>query len=323
MENDVLFSIIVPVYNCENYVRRCVKSILGQTENRFECIFVDDGSTDESAKIIQSLTVHDPRVKILVQANKGQSAARNRAMTEASGQYLVFIDADDFVSKDALNKIKKTVLKYNPEVMIFNTFAYDDKASRVIKRTRIPEKNYHKGIEFFQDLSSVKILFSPWAAVVKKKYIDDAEIYFSEGISHGEDEVWLTKVLLLAKKIRISNEAYYYNTVDREGSLSAEISMRRVLSILEVIDELLEFSKGKDNQIKDIVKRKCQGLLVSALAMYHKAGRDREIEEVLMKHIWLVCGGRLKYRLLGIAWSMFGISCISRLCMGCYFFKKK
>lgn len=314
MGNDILFSIIVPVYNCGNYVGRCIKSILAQ-EEQYECFIIDDGSTDNSMEVIQHYIKEDARIKILSQRNAGQSAVRNRAIREATGKYLVFIDADDFVSDRALAVIKKTIINRNLQVAVFNTYAYDETLSKAMLRKPIIEKEYVDGKSFFKMFSSSgRYIFSAWVAVVERNYIEENGLYFNEGLSHGEDEVWLTKVLILAERVGVSNDAYYYNRIDRKGSLSMESNFRRICSIMNAIDELQDFAKNRDEEIRTLISQRCTMLIISALAMYNRVEYDKDIEVRLKQHLKLLRNGTMKYRVLGGISAMLGVRITSGIC---------
>lgn len=109
--DDVLVSVIVPVFNTEKYLKKCIESILNQSLRNIEIIFIDDGSTDNSLTIIEEYAKKDKRIKIISKLNEGQGIARNMGITEACGQYIAFIDSDDFVEKDMLEKLYNTSKK--------------------------------------------------------------------------------------------------------------------------------------------------------------------------------------------------------------------
>ena len=111
------FSIIIPVYNKEQYIQRCINSIITQTYTDFEVIIINDGSTDQSKDILN--TISDSRFKIFSISNGGVSNARNTGLNYASGQYILFIDADDYIDKDYCESIHKSILEYNSDLLIF------------------------------------------------------------------------------------------------------------------------------------------------------------------------------------------------------------
>lgn len=114
--NKIFVSIIVPVYNVEKYLARCLNSLIEQTLYEIEIICVDDGSTDNSPKILKQYADKYPNIKIITQTNKGLSAARNTGMNHAQGKYIGFVDSDDWIDKDFYEKLFYTAQKYNASI---------------------------------------------------------------------------------------------------------------------------------------------------------------------------------------------------------------
>lgn len=114
--NNPKVSIIMPVYNVEKYLKKCLNSLINQTLDDIEIICVNDGSTDNSDKILQEFAQKDSRIKILTQSNKGQSVARNLAIENANGEYLGFVDSDDWVDLDYFEKLYNIAIKYDCDI---------------------------------------------------------------------------------------------------------------------------------------------------------------------------------------------------------------
>lgn len=128
---ELLISVIVPVYNVEKYLSKCLDSIINQTYKNLEIILIDDGSTDDSGKICDEYSKMDKRVKVFYQQNQGVSAARNKGIDLATGEYLTFVDADDWIEKDYFEKAVEYLNKFNPVVMI-NNYLKIDKDKNII-----------------------------------------------------------------------------------------------------------------------------------------------------------------------------------------------
>ncbi len=122
----VKISVIVPVYNCEDYLDESIKSILNQSFKDIEVICVDDGSVDDSLKILKKFSMHDARLKVLPQENQGVSVARNNALKKVSGDYIYFFDADDYLVADALEKAYNNAINNNSDIVIFNYDQYKE-----------------------------------------------------------------------------------------------------------------------------------------------------------------------------------------------------
>ena len=115
----VKISVIVPVYNCEDYLEESIRSILNQSFNDIEIICVDDGSTDDSLNILKELSKQDTRLKVYTQENQGASVARNNALEKASGDYIYFFDADDYAVEDCLEKVYSNAVNNDSDMVIF------------------------------------------------------------------------------------------------------------------------------------------------------------------------------------------------------------
>ena len=111
-----VISVIVPAYNVEKYIRECLVSLVEQTFRDIEIVVVNDGSTDKTAQIIDEFARKDNRIKVITQENQGLSSARNRGIEQARGEYISFVDSDDWVDKDFLEKLYNTILKYNADI---------------------------------------------------------------------------------------------------------------------------------------------------------------------------------------------------------------
>lgn len=127
-----MISIIVPVYNVEKYLDRCVQSILIQSFKRFELILVNDGSTDNSFEICQKYRKKDSRVILISQENKGLSAARNTGLNNAHGDYICFIDSDDFIEKDYLKLLLNNLKSNNADISICEYFSSNEKGKNIL-----------------------------------------------------------------------------------------------------------------------------------------------------------------------------------------------
>ena len=128
-----LVSIIVPVYNVEKYIERCVKSLIAQEHNNIEIILVDDGTKDNSGKIIDSLAVTDSRIKVIHKTNGGVSSARNAGLEIAKGDYVVFVDGDDYVDSDYVSYFLKLAVENGCDIaMNLKNYTYKSPASNLV-----------------------------------------------------------------------------------------------------------------------------------------------------------------------------------------------
>ena len=126
VKNDVLVSIVVPVYNVEKYLMRCYDSIVSQTYENWEVIFVDDGSTDDSGKMCDEIAKKDKRIKVVHKKNEGLGLARNHGVRLCNGEYIFFVDSDDYIEKDAIESLLKIAAEYHCDLVIGNEYYQED-----------------------------------------------------------------------------------------------------------------------------------------------------------------------------------------------------
>ncbi len=209
--NETLVSLIIPVYNCEKYLQRCLRSILSQSYKNLEIVLVDDGSSDRSGLICDEFKQEDSRVIVVHQKNGGVSCARNKGIEVANGEWLCFVDGDDYVAPDYVTNMYNAV-KNGTDLVIAKT-------SRSIPIENIDlEKD---DIPLYFSEKSILSLSGPVCKLFSKKIIGDCAIRFPENISMGEDGVFFTQYLNHVSKVSLIDvcDYVYY---DNENSLSTK-----------------------------------------------------------------------------------------------------
>ncbi|MCF6224365.1 MAG: glycosyltransferase [Flavobacteriaceae bacterium] len=204
-------SIIIPVYNTANYLVQALSSVLEQTFKNIEIIVINDASTDNSLEIIKSFQKKDERINIIdFKKNKGQGYARNYAIKKAKGEYIVFLDSDDFFEKEALSQININ-LEQHKEFSVFVWGANQCNSSGKIKKSHIPKKiNVKKNETPFNLLllSRKGFMTLTFAYIIKRDFIEEHHIRFSEGIFF-EDIMFTIQLLFHAKKVKVIPKAFY------------------------------------------------------------------------------------------------------------------
>lgn len=208
-------SIIIPVYNVEKYLREALDSLLAQTYTNWEAICIDDGSSDNSLGILNEYAQEDSRFVIVKQKNSGASAARNKGLKMAAGEYIMFLDSDDLFEKNACELALNTIEKHKSDVAIFG---YHD----LFGDKRIP--NYRNTV--IDDIISGKkdpefsIFVTIWMKIFKKSFLLENNIFFLETQDVSEDMMFSYEVLLNGAKISLINESLYLYRRNRENSLT-------------------------------------------------------------------------------------------------------
>ena len=169
----VKVSVVVPVYNCDKYINKCLESISGQTFKDLEIILVDDGSTDASGELCDAFAKKDDRVKVYHKPNGGVSSARNFGLSKASGEYVMFVDSDDYILSDGIKKAEEYLLK-SVDLIFFapteNMLKHDSEKYKEMSRFDVIE-NYSVWQKYF---------YSPWSKFFKKSIIAEHSLNFNE-----------------------------------------------------------------------------------------------------------------------------------------------
>jgi len=242
-----MVSIIIPVYNGQNFIHNAIESVCNQTYTDIEIIVVNDGSTDATEEILNQISANDERIKIITQSNGGPSKARNTGINEAEGKYIAFVDADDILPK---NYIKVLMSVIDDSDMAVCGLKYNNHENAVT--VNVPESNYNIS-EFVSDslkgdISPIAAFTGPCARIFRMELIKDNKISFDEHYRYGEDTIFNLKYLALCKKILTTNQTHYIVN-EREDSLSKSANVERFNAykdIKKALQELL-FETRLDN----------------------------------------------------------------------------
>ena len=203
------FSIIIPVYNVEKYIGKCLESVMNQTYKDYEVIVVNDGTKDNSMDIVKNYPV-----KIIEQENQGLSVARNTGVTKATGEYLIFLDSDDSIEKNLLKEITKS-LKNNPDLVRFQIQEeFEDGSKKEYQEQNFINKT---GEEAFEKITKYHFVENAWCYAIKKDYYLKEKFEFKKGTIH-EDFGLIPLVIIKAQTV---NSISYigYNYLQRQGSI--------------------------------------------------------------------------------------------------------
>ena len=222
-------SIIIPVYNAEKYLGKCLESLLSQTLQEMEIICVDDGSSDGSPEILKRFQERDGRVRILTQENQYAGAARNNGMKEAQGEYLLFLDADDFFENTLLEKVYNQGKKMEADIVLFGAKQYNDKtgivspASWYFKRDALPREDPFSGKTENTDVFAL-VTPAPWTKLFRREFVEKQGLSF-QGLQNSNDVYFVLTALALAEKITYVDEELVFYRVGMKGSLQGSKSL--------------------------------------------------------------------------------------------------
>lgn len=251
MKNNYKISVIVPVYNTEKYIERCLKSILTQSFQDFQLIIINDGSTDDSEKIIHKVTRKCRNIVYKKTKNLGAAAARNLALEFATGEYVAFVDSDDYIEEDMFQKLYDVAVNEKSDIV---SCAYK-------KIFRFEEKEIHpKDVKCFGKslVKSKDILLNsnPYLPVklFKRNLIEDNNLTLDVDLRIFEDLVFCYKLFLLANKICFIDECLYNYNCENDNSLTSEFS-EKMFDIYTAMDRLIMFYRERyDNKFDDVLE---------------------------------------------------------------------
>ena len=238
-------SIIVAIYNVQDYIAKCLESLSSQTLKDIEIICVNDGSTDKSLEVIEKFAQKDKRIKIINQENKGVAAARNVGLENATGEYLQFVDGDDWINFGLCERVYNLAKKHGSDIVMFNVAFYDNKKNCVINgkffdikkwKNHVDENTIHthndcKSI-FYGNLSAANKLY-------RKGFIDEIGCKFPLNIRF-EDHLFHLHSIFCANKINIIDEKHYYYRQNRKNSMMTTLKSTKIVYDIFDVDDLIE-----------------------------------------------------------------------------------
>lgn len=233
MKKEELVSIIVPVYNVELYLNKCIESILGQTYKNIELLLINDGSTDSSYEICQKWSRIDGRVKILCQENQGQGIARNLGVKKAKGRWIAFVDSDDWVDPRYIEMMMNAIISENADMVKCNYTQFR------VKSNGIKTTNFYQtiGIKREDKYILAEASGAIWNLIIKRTIITDNGI--EQPACKGQDVAVGLSFCLLAKKIVYVNEALYFYRKERNGATTEGGASKRSELALEALPWLV------------------------------------------------------------------------------------
>lgn len=224
-------SVIVPVYNAGKWLQRCIDSILAQTFTDFELLLIDDGSTDNSGAICDEYAEQDSRIRVFHKPNGGVSSARNLGLDNARGEWITFVDSDDWIISAYLSSLlgdeEVDFAMLNYQAVGWKGWINKEYENRVYSENELPQ--------FF--VSHLISCNTPWAKVFKCSIIKKNYIRFDEALSYGEDTLFVIDYLMHVEKVRIINNKYYYYNCENLNSLSNKIDVNRCLDLVDSLSE--------------------------------------------------------------------------------------
>ncbi len=277
-----MISVIVPFYNCENYLQNCIESVINQSYSEIEVICIDDGSTDSSSNLIRNLMKKDTRIKLYSQENKGRSAARNFGISVAQGDYICFVDADDIIPNNSLELLHGSIYSDGSDASIGSIHVEYD----IHEELRESDLAYYtvnrSGPYKISDHLISSFHSSACACLFKKEIIDKFKLKFPEGLNY-EDAYWHWCYFSLCNFISFVKETVYIyiRRPDSVMSRTFEIKSNLAVEHIYIVDRIYDFLKS-NNLVK---------------------GREQTLLNLVEQYFWLSIKYSKKYEIPLIAYS--------------------
>lgn len=270
-------SIIIPVYKVEKYISKCLDNLINQTLDDIEIILVNDGSPDNSQKIIDKYVKKYPdKIKSFIKENGGPASARNFGIKKASGEYLGFVDSDDWVDLDLFEKLYNKANETKSDIVVCPIkYVYTDKTTQNI----YDEELFHKSIVESPKLLEVVKSFT-WNKLFKREIWIDNKFEFPH--QYFEDNAIMYNILLMANRIECIHDSYYYYNKQNETAITRIIEDRRAYDNFKSCDSILKFYKEKkkyEGKVKEYVDGVIIGHIRFRIRTYIKCNSVKELKE--------------------------------------------
>ena len=267
-----LISVIIPVYNVEKHLKKCLDSVAKQTLTDFEVICVNDGSTDGSAKILEKFVAKDKRFTIITQENKGLSEARNTGLAIAKSKHIAYVDSDDFVHPNFLELLYKGAIQFDADISACSF-------SKIYSHEKIPAlsnaqpKEYKKPLQMLLNRKNF-VHFIVWNKLYKKEIIQD--IKFVKGI-YFEDWVYNCCVFAKARNFVWTNEKLYGYRISENSIMRSRFTMKKLNDYVEGIHSVRKFYKEKYPQYWPLVRDTRIARTVKMMMNSTRRAQDKEL----------------------------------------------
>ncbi len=319
----VFFSVIIPIYNVEQYLPECVESVMAQENVDLEIILVDDGSPDRCPEICDDYAKKDKRIKVVHKPNGGLSSARNVGIDIAAGEYILFLDSDDYYDDpQGLAKLAVTCRESKADYVGFNCKNLNLKTGEIKNETHPVDHNIISGLagrdvpEYFSNIQYFP--GSAWVSAVKNSFIKKYNLRFTEGIK-SEDIDWLLYIFICAESYAFSDLCFYVYRLFRADSITGVINKKSIYDILFIVEKWRkEFAKSCNNHSRRYLNDYLAYHYLSTLILYRCLSETdrREVKPKIEANKDMLRGlVRRKVKVAAFAYKVFGLEIGSRILM--------
>lgn len=252
-------SVIIPVYNTAAFLDETICSITSQTLKEIEIITIDDGSTDGSYEILKKISLSDDRIKIIQEENSGQSVARNAGIESATGKYLYFMDSDDLLETDALEKCFEKCEKDELDLLLFDGISFGNEEYLKYpwfdyRRVSSLEDKIYDGRDLLEFLISLnKYRCSICLHLINHSFLNNTAIRFCPGIIH-EDELFMAQLYLLAGRVGKIDRVFFKRRLRPDSIMTSPFTSKNLNGYLTVVRKVKRFASDRDKRTRDAAK---------------------------------------------------------------------
>ena len=286
-------SIIIPVYNSESTLKRCIESVINQTYKNIEILIINDGSKDKSLNIMNEYKNKDERIIVINQKNKGLSGARNTGVNNATGDYITFIDSDDYIKPNLVKDTIKIFEEYECDV-VRNNYELSYENGKTELRNEMYEENRiinieEKKEELIQNILLGKVQSYSWLLTIKREILDKNNLKFDEDIFFMEDIVFIIRLIFCIKNIYFVREPNYFYYQSNENSLTKDTkkyvkNINNILVMKKRLEKILKMHINEfENYIKIINTVYLNGIIGYLKISVRNSGNYKEILDELKK----------------------------------------
>ena len=250
-------SVIIPVYNVEKEVAKCINSVINQTYSNLEIIIVNDGSTDESLKVCQKYC--DERIRIIDKSNGGLSDARNAGMAVATGEYILFVDSDDYIEEETCERFMKIMASNNPDLVVGDYYIENGLTKKLVQhKCLISGKTYSRDEYLSAAIRNNELRMEAWLNLYNTEFMKKNNFKFKKGIYH--EDMQLTPNILVKADTILYVENAFYHYVQRSGSIMHQSNQKKRMN--DTINIYRQWIELEDKFSDRVTKKYFRGFIV-------------------------------------------------------------
>lgn len=279
----MLISLIVPVYNVNQYLKECIDSIINQTYSNLEIILINDGSTDNCGAICNEYALLDERIKLIHKPNGGLSDARNAGLDVVSGEYVTFIDSDDFVHPNFIEVLYRNLIETDSDISLCKYFKFQDGDNNEFDELFNCSRSVYTGLYMLENLNNLSMYPNnvvSWGKLYKSTIFN--ELRFPVGRVH-EDEYLIHHIYSKVRNVCYIDIKLYYYRVRVNSIMQMKISKQRILDSLYAIDDRLIFMK--DNGMNYLISETKKARAKILLNYFYKSNQSSFVRNLIFKNI--------------------------------------